>query len=108
MHWRTSMAASAAWLICAAISIARASSLTSTTQKPASEFLDARSGPSVAAGTPSRTLDGLGLGWVGEALLEHELAGRCELDVDPSHEVDHAFDPLGRPFPPARTDLRTS
>ena len=33
MHGRTSMAASAAPLICAAISLARASSLTSTTQK---------------------------------------------------------------------------
>jgi hypothetical protein len=41
-------------------------------------------------------VDRLGLRCVGESLLEDELAGLRELDVDPLHEVDHLPDPLGR------------
>jgi hypothetical protein len=95
MHWRTSMAASVARLIRAAISIGRASSLKSTTQKPASEVLESRNGPSVAAGSALLHIDGLGLGCVGEALLEKR-APDAASSTSILHEVDHFLDLVGR------------
>src|SRR5215211_5115134 len=65
MHWRTSMGASAAWLIRAAISTARASFSTSTTQNPTRDSRDPANGPSVATGTPCWTLTVLA--WLGSA-----------------------------------------
>jgi hypothetical protein len=56
MHWRISIAASAALLISAAISIARASLSTSTIENPASDSLGLANGRSVATGAPSRTV----------------------------------------------------
>jgi pimeloyl-ACP methyl ester carboxylesterase len=65
MHWRTSIGASAAPLIRAAISTARASFSTSTTQNPTSDARDSANGPSVATGTPCWTLTVLA--WLGSA-----------------------------------------
>src|SRR4030095_1376566 len=40
-------------------------------------------------------------------LLEHQLARLGQLDVDPVHELDHLFDPLGRPaLEPGRVPKR--
>jgi hypothetical protein len=36
------------------------------------------------------------LAGIGEPLLEHQLTGLGQLDVDPVHELDHLVDPLGR------------
>ena len=78
----------------AAISTAQAWFSTSTTQNPTSDARDSANGPSLATGhllDPDRPGNR-----VGEPLLEHQLAELGQLNIDPLHELDHLFDPLGR------------
>ena len=70
MHWRTSIGASAAWLICAAIDIARASSL-DIDDPEAGQRLPRRDQRAVGRnGSALLPPDGLGFGWVSQALLD--------------------------------------